>query len=224
MHARPGRLTLVHGWLVALLGVLPLLVASAPVAQAAGESTPAVTVTAVNPTNAKHGSDIDLMLTAHTESSSSADPSCRPQDMTLECWGSLVLRLPRYGDLALGGFEVHRVAVGDISCGGHDGGEDDGCDGHETTMTTAQTAGAVDEPVRAQVNGVARVKWPGSTGLPVGTQLQVQFTFTDNGSRQFGDQVVFDVNEFVDGPDKPLLYRSGVEMIKQVQIRYGGDD
>lgn len=219
MEARRRKAAGRRVWLVALLGVLPMVVASAAPAYAAGESTPAVTVTAVNPASAKLGSDLDLTLTAHTGPSTAEDPSCRPQDMTLECWGSLVLRIPKFGDLALSSFEVHRVAVGDISCGGHDGGEDDGCGDHETSVT-ALVAG---EPVRAQVNGVARVAWPGNTGLPVGTKVQVQFTFTDNGPRQYGDQVVFAVNLFVEGPDKPLLYRSGIETIKQVQIHHVDD-
>lgn len=205
-------------WLVALLGVLPMVMAPTAPAGAAGESTPAVTVKAMNPASSKLGSDLELMLTAHTEPSTLPNPSCRPQDMTLECWGSLVLRIPQYGDLAVGGFEVHRVAIGDISCGGHDGGEDDGCGDHETVMALV-----TGEPVRAQVNGVARVMWPGNTGLSVGTKVQVQFTFTDNGARQYGDQVTFEVREFVEGADKPLLYTSGTETIKQVQIHYVDD-
>ncbi|MGN6577012.1 MAG: hypothetical protein ACTHKG_15145 [Nocardioides sp.] len=101
---------------VALLAVVPLAAAFAAPASAAGDSTPGVTVTASNPAGSKAGGPT-LSLTAHTEASAFSDPSCRPEDLTLECWGSLVLRLPAYGDLAVGSFEVHRVAVGDISCG-----------------------------------------------------------------------------------------------------------
>ena len=35
----------------------------------------------------------------------------------------------------------------------------------------------------------------GNTGLAVGTKVQVQFTFTDNGARQYSDQVTFEVRQ-----------------------------
>lgn len=201
----------VGGALVGALTVVPFAGLATPAA-AAGDSTPGVTVTAINPAGARLGSDLQLALTAHTEWSSSPDASCRPQDMTLECWGSLMLRLPRFGDLAVGGFEVHRVAVGDISCG--DMG-DDGCADGQVQATPA-TGG----PVQAQVNGVAFVKWPGNTGLVVGAKLQIKLTLTDNGVASYGDEVVVQINRFVEGSNKPLLYQSGVETVKQVQIHY----
>ncbi len=196
--------------LLALLAVVPLAVTLAGPASAAGESTPGVTVTAVNPPGSRVGSDLSLSLTAHTEAGGVASSSCGPGDGTLKCWGSLMLRIPRYGDLGVGAFEVHRVAVGDISCG--DEG-DDGC-GDPAVAAAAGTGG----PVPVQVNGVGFVKWPGNTGLPVGTKLQLKFTLTDNGTAAYEDQVVVQVNRFVEGPAKPLLYRSGPETIKQVQI------
>jgi hypothetical protein len=128
--------------------------------------------------------------------------------MTLQCWGSLVLRLPKFGDLSVGDFEVHRVAVGDVGC-------DDGCE--DGGMQAAPAAG---EPVHVQVNGVAFVKWSGNSGLAVGTKVQLKLTLTDNGSAPFVDQIVVQVNRFVEGPDKPLLYLSGVEPIQQVRIQY----
>ncbi len=199
--------------LVALLAAVPLAAAFAAPASAAGDSTPDVTVTAMNPAGSRAGGDLTLALTAHTERSTVANPSCRPEDLTLQCWGSLVLRIPEYGDLGVGNFQVHRVAVGDISCGGDEGGEDGGCGDHG--MEAAAVAGG---PVQAQVNGVGFVKWPGNTGLPVGAKLQLKFTLTDNGAAAYHDQLVVQVNRFVEGPDKPLLYESAPEIIRQVQI------
>jgi hypothetical protein len=196
--------------LVALLAVVPLAGAFATPASAAGDSTPGVTVTARNPAGSKVGGPT-LSLTAHTEASTVTDPSCRPEDLTLACSGSLVLRLPEYGDLAVGNFEVHRVAVGDISCG--DEGGDDGCGDHGMELAPVPAG-----PVQAQVNGVGYVKWQGNTGLPVGTKVQLKITLTDNGTAAYGDQVVIQVNRFVEGPDKPLLYQSGVEPIQQIQV------
>jgi len=203
---------------VGLLTAVALVVAVAAPVAAAGNSTPGVTVTAANPAGSRIGSDLDLSLSAHTELSTAADPSCRPQDANMECWGSLVLRIPKFGDLAVGNFEVHRVAVGDIACG-DEGGEDDGCGDHEMSAM-----GVVAGPMLAQVNGVAYVKWPGNTGLAVGTKLQLKFTLSDNGTGSYVDTVVVQVNLFVPGPDKPLLYRSAPELIRQVTIRFVDDD
>lgn len=203
-------------WLVAVLAAIPLVATlAAPVSAAGGESTPGVTVTAVNPTGAKDGSDLAITLTAQTEASTVPNPSCRPQDGTLQCWGSLVLRIPKYGDLMVGDFQVHRVAVGDIACGGGD----DGCGDHEM----GATALAVASPLKAQVNGVGVVKWSGNTGLAVGTIVQVKLTLTDNGKAKYQDHVVVQVNLFVSGPTKPLLYQSGPETIQQVQIHFADD-
>ena len=204
--------------LVALLaGILFSTMVAEPVAAAGGASTPGVTVTAVNPTGTKEGSDLVMTLTAQTEASSVPNPSCRPQDVTLECWGSLVLRIPKFGDLMVGEFQVHRVAVGDIACGGDDG--DDGCGDHEMVVSALATT----PPLKAQVNGVGVVKWSGNTGLPVGTMVQVKLTLTDNGKARYQDQVVVQVNLFVPGPTKPLLYLSEPETIQQVQIHFVDD-
>ena len=212
-HAR------LRAWLVALIAGVPLaLTFTAPTSAAGGESTPGVTVTASNPSRSTVGSDLKITLTAHTGMSTVPNPSCRPKDMTLDCWGSLVLRIPKFGDLSVGDFQVHRLAVGDISCG-DEGGEDGGCGDHEM----GATALGVEPPVQAQVNGVAVVKWPGNTGLPVGTKVQLKFSFTDNGQGQYEDQVVVQVNLFVEGPDKPLLYLSGPETIRQVRIQFVDD-
>jgi hypothetical protein len=179
-------------------------------ATAAGGSTPGVTVTATNPSETQLGSDMKLALTAHSEPSTVTDPSCRPEDTTLQCWGSLVLRLPKFGDVSVGEFQVHRVAVGDTTCGDMGGGCGD----------EAQPALASSEPVDVQVNGVAFVKWSGNSGLAVGTKVQLKFTLTDNGRAPYADQVVVQMNRFVEGPDKPLLYQSGLETIRQVQVQF----
>ena len=203
--------------LVALLAVVPLaVVPMAAPASAAGDSTPGVIVTASNPAGSKVGG-ITMSLTAHTEATTVTDPSCGPEDATLTCWGSLVLRLPEFGDLAVGGFEVHRVAVGDITCG--DEGGDDGCGDHGMELAAGSTT-----PVQAQVNGVGYVKWQGNTDLPVGTKLQLKITLTDDGKAAYGDQVVVQVNRFVEGPEKPLLYQSGLQTIQQVRIHYAQVD
>ena len=190
-----------------------------PATAADGGSTPGVTVTAVNPGTWKGAGDLKVTLAAHTEASTVANPSCRPQDVNLECWGSLLLRLPTYGDLAVGNLEVHRVAVGDIACD-DESGEDGGCGDHE--MGVAALTGA-DGPVQAQVNGLAVVKWPGNTGLEVGTKLQVKFTLTDNGSAPYQDQLEVQVNRFQPGSVKPLLWASGPQTVKQVQIHFADD-
>ena len=194
------------------LAIVALIFLAAAPVRAAGESSAGVIVKATNPATSQLGSDLDLSLTAHTAASPVEDPSCRPQDANIECWGSLLLRIPKFGDLSVGRFEVHRVAVGDIGCG--DEG-DDGCGDDAATLAPTTTL-----PVLAQVNGIAFVKWPGNTGLPVGTKLQVKLTLTDNGTVPYGDQVIVEVRRFVEGPDKPLLYRSGPEIIRQVQIRW----
>ena len=205
--------------LIALLaGAALALTFTASASAAGGVSTPGVNVMASNPSSSTAGSDLAITLTAHTGLSTVPNPSCRPQDMTLECWGSLVLRIPKFGDLSVGDFQVHRVAVGDIACG-DEGSEDDGCGDHEA----GGMAVGVEPPVQAQVNGVAVVKWSGNTGLPVGTKVQLKFTLTDNGRDLYQDQVVVQVNLFTEGPDKPLLYRSGPETIRQVSIQFVDD-
>lgn len=197
--------------LAMLCATAVLVFVTATPAIAAGGSTAGVTVKAVNPATSRAGSDLDLSLTAHTASSTVGEPSCRPQDATIECWGSLLLRIPKFGDLSVGGFEVHRVAVGDVGCGDEEG-EDD-CSGDAAALPATTAA-----PVQAQVNGAAYVKWPGNTGLKVGTKLQIKLSLSDMGTAPYVDQVIVEVRLFVDGPEKPLLYRSGPEVIRQVQI------
>jgi hypothetical protein len=218
MALKAFRSAILGAPLVALLAVAGAVSVAAPAYAASGASTPGVTVTATNPAGPKEGSDLKLSLTAHTDPSTVTDPSCRPQDKTLECSGSLVLRIPALGDLAVGDFVVHRLAVGDIACG-DEGGEEDGCGDHAMSVTTP----VVPEPVLVQVNGVGVVKWPGNTGLTVGTKLQLKFTLTDNGRAKYQDSVVVEVRLFVEGSDKPLLYRSPLETIQQVQIHYVDD-
>lgn len=212
--------------LVGPLTLAAFSLAFVPSAAAAdGGSTPGVIVTAVNPGTSHVGSDLKITLTAHTEKSSAASPSCRPQDSTLVCWGSLVLRVPDAGGLSVSGLEVHRVAVGDVSCGddesGDCGGEDGGsCDDQGGSCEDgAHTAAALaPSAVEAQVNGVGVLTNPGTTGLPVGAKVQLKITLTDNGTAKYADQIDLQINEFVTGSAKPLLYQSGPQTVQQVQI------
>ncbi len=186
--------------------------ANAAPAEPSGHSTPGVTVVAVNPASAAAQS-FRLALTAHTERTNSvSDPSCRPQDLTLHCWGSLSLQVPARGGLLLTRFEVHRVAVGDGGgCGGHDDG---GCeDDHGDLRTSAASS------VKAHVNGVATLTDPGDTGLPAGSLAQVKITLTDNGAAPNADLAEIEIREFTPGPVKPLLYESGPHVVQQVQVR-----
>jgi hypothetical protein len=197
----------------ALLTMALLLAAPAQLATAAeGTSTPGTTVTAVNPAAAMSEGGMQILLNAHAEKSIAENPSCRPQDSTLDCWGTLVLRIPDAGGLSLSRFEVHRVAVGDVSCGDE---HEDGCAGHETTMSSTM---GVEQPVKAVVNGVAVLRDPGDTGEPRGSTVQVKMHLTDNGNALHADQIDVQINQFVDGHDKPEIYRSGPQMIQQVQI------
>jgi hypothetical protein len=191
-----------------------LLVAAptAPATAAHGTSTSGTIVTAVNPAAALRQGDAHVVLTAHAEKGALDDASCRPQDSTLDCWGSLVLRIPDAGGLSVSDFEVHRVAVGDVGCG--DEG-DDGCDGHETA--TSSMIGDLT-PVQAVVNGVAVLRDPGSTGEPRGSAVQLKIHLTDNGEALYADQIDVQVNKFVPGPVKPELYRTGPQTIQQVRI------
>jgi hypothetical protein len=218
MALRASRSATLGARLFALLAVAAVVTIATPASAADGASTPGVTVTATNPEGSKAGSDLALTLTAHTEPSTTTNPSCRPQDKTLVCSGSLVLRIPEFGDLGVGEFVVHRLAVGDITCG-DEGGEGDGCGDHAMGVT----APVVPEPILVQVNGVGVVKWPGNTGLAVGTKLQLKFTLSDNGRAKYQDTVVVEVRLFVEGPDKPLLYKSVQETIQQVQIHFVDD-
>lgn len=75
-----------------------------------GHSTPGVAVTAQNP-GTHPGDSLRITLTAHTEKGTVENPDCRPQSATLQCRGSLVLRIPGAGVMSVSGFQVHRVAV-----------------------------------------------------------------------------------------------------------------
>ena len=197
-----------------LLAVLALL-AWAPAARAqSGQSTPGVTVMAQNPGTDRQGSDLRLTLVAHTAASTVANPSCRPQDATLRCWGDLVLRLPAAGGLALQGLEVHRVAVGDISCGDESG---DSCSDGGMAAPASTTF-----PLQAQVNGLSVLTDPGTSGLPVGTTVQVQITLTDTGTAHDLATAEVQVRQFVPGPNKPLIVDTGPQRIQQVQIHRDG--
>lgn len=206
-------------------GALSLVYIPSAVA-ASGTSTPGVIITAVNPGTGHAGGDLKISLTAHTEKSSAAAPSCRPQDSTLDCWGSLVLRVPDAGGLSVSGLEVHRVAVGDISCGDDESGD---CGGEDGGSCDDQSGGGCEDgvhaavavatgAVQAQVNGVAVLMNPGSTGLPVGSKVQLKITLTDNGTAKYIDEVDVQINKFVSGSAKPMLYESGPQIVQQVQI------
>ena len=136
--------------LVALLGSLGL--PSAAVAEDGGRgpggpSTPSSLVVAVNP--ARPSGTLQITLAAHT--SKDATPSA-----------SMVLRVD---DLEVAEFDVHRVAVGDTSCSGHDG-----------------AVATDDEPhgVRAVVRGVG-VLTSGTASLPEGSAVQVWVDLEDGG-------------------------------------------
>lgn len=200
-------------WSTRLGAVLAGLVVAAGLSPAAwaagGESTPGVTVTAQNPGTSSRGADVRLTLTAHSQASNEANPSCRPQDASIRCWGDLILRIPEAGGLTLTGLQVHRVAVGDTACGGDEGGS---CG----DMTSALKPGSY--PVDAQVNGLSVLTSPGDSGLPAGTEVQVKIALTDNGPAPYTDTVDVQVNESVSGSTKPLVYDTGPLVIQQVQI------
>jgi hypothetical protein len=212
------RLTTLATRLLALVAVVPLAFAFvAPASAAGGESTPGVTVTAMNPGTSPADGNLKISLTAHTGQSPLENPSCRPEDMTLECWGSLVLRIPQLGGLSVANLEVHRVAVGDTSCG--DEGDEGGCEGEPMSVT----ATGADEAVEAQVNGVAVLVKPGSSGYPAGTKVQVKIALTDNGPGLYVDQVDVQINKFEPGPVKPLITQTGPQVVQQVRIHYTDD-
>lgn len=190
-----------------------------------GQSTPGVTVTATNPGVTNPGtppgaSTMKLTLTAHTEKSTVTSPSCRPEDMTLDCQGSLVLRIPAFGGFSVTGFQVHRVAVGAITCGGDEGDCGDG-EGMTATLPAAVTAG---EAVQAQVNGLATVVDPGDSNLAPGDVVQLKITLTDNGPAQYRDGADVLINQFTSGSNKPYVYDTGPQLIQQVAIHWLGGE
>ncbi len=226
--------------LVVVLASLALVISFAGAVSATpGESTPGVTVIAVNSGGPRAQSDVQISLTAHSERGTVDSPSCRPQDLTLRCWGSLHLQVPDMDGMTVTRFEVHRVAIGDASCdhdddggcdhdddGGCDHDDDGGCGGHDDgghdAMATELARLLADYPIDAQVNGVAVLTDPGNTDLPAGTKVQVKITLTDNGRARHGDEIDVQVNEFVPGPVKPLIYQSGPQTVEQVQVRLLG--
>ncbi len=207
-----------------------------------GQSTPGVIVTAQNPGTSPQGSELRLTLTGHSEPSTVANPDCRPATATrppptLRCWGSLLLRVPADSAQAAGlvvtGFqEVHKVSVGETSCGDDQGGDCDGdegagggCEGGggcEEAANAVSPAGS--EPVVAHVNGVAEVAVPGDTGLTAGEAVQVHITLYDFGTAQYQDQVLVQVRPKVDKMQNsvPWTYQSGEQTIQQVQVHYLG--
>ena len=203
---------------LAAASALGLSFSFAPAASAQGGlSTPGLTVTAVNPGTSDRGSSLQIALTAHTEKSSVSDPSCRPEDQTLRCWGSLVLRVPNEGGFSVTGFQLHRVAVGDISCGDEGGSE--GCGDESVGAATGE------QPLQAQVNGVAFVTNPGSLaneGISVGTEVQLKMTLTDYGGAPYEDAIDLVVNAFQPGSNKPQLFDTGEQTVQQVQIHSEG--
>ena len=199
--------------LAGLAAALALTGLAAPAALAqqdqgsGGQSTPGVTVTAQNP---GPGSVLRITLTAHTNQSAVTDPSCRPQDATLNCTASLVLRDPAARGLSVTGFQVHMVAVGTTSCGG----EGENCGGEGGDMTATATG-----PVNATVHGLATLTDPGSTGMTQGITVQVFIDLVDNGTAQYEDQVQVLIRPFVEGSVKPpWVYDPGWQTIQQVQI------
>lgn len=181
----------------------------------AGQSTPGVIVSAQNPGTSDRGSSTRLILTAGTTNSNGTSLSCRPPDANFHCWGALVLRIPALGGFSVTGFELHRVAVGDISCGGCEEGE-----------AAGDVAADVDD-TQAQVNGVAVVTNPGTatvdkTGAAVraGDEVQLKITLTIDGAALYEDTADVVINQFEEGPDKPRIYDTGVQTIQRVRIHF----
>ena len=171
-----------------------------------GASTPGLIVTAQNPGGKSRPSDLRITMTAHSEASTVADPSCRPQDATIACWGSLVLRIPAVGGMELTGLQVHRIAI--VTGDGHGGGGDE----HEAVMAS------VTSPLRAQVNGISTVVESGSSGLAVGTEVQVKMTLVDWNTDQYTDTISISVSTPLGHGGWQQVYATGTQTIQQVQI------
>lgn len=180
---------------------------------AGGLSTPAATVIVENPGTYSGASDLRIGLTASSEQSAVPNPSCRAEDHTLRCSGSLMLIVPERGGMTVTSFQVHRVAVGNTSCGGDEG---DSCDDSEAQP--AATEPVSSQAVRAQVNGRGVLSVPGDTGFAAGTAVQVKMALIDNGSAQYEDVADVQVNLFVEGSKKPLIYESGPQLVEQVDV------
>ena len=202
---------------VAALGLaVGFTLGGAPAAFAAqGESTPGLVVTAQNPGSART-SDLRITMTAHSELTGVPDPSCRPNATTMECWGSLMLRLPEVGGLSLRGLDVHRVSLTEGD--GHDGGGG-GCGdecGGEGGM--AVTAAALTFPAHLIVNGTSTVSAAGTSGLSVGSVVQVKMTLVDYGPALNTDTISITINRFAGEGTWQLVYATGMRTIKQVQV------
>lgn len=209
--------------LLPLVALLPLSMAYTPLASAAeGETTPGLTVSAM--AQAKHAGDspISLHLNVRSEQVMLDEAgSCRPKDANLKCWGSLRLRVADMGGMLIGSFEVHRIALVGEGEGGHgeDHGDDHGDDHNHAIAPMAKAAAEGSQ--RIAVSGVGVIKRPGTSGFARGTLVQVKIMLTDNGSSRNGDTVDVTVNEFVEGPSKPLIYQSGAVNAQQVRYRGG---
>lgn len=201
----------------ALLSTSLLGLGFGSIAFAAGISTSGATVIAENP--GVHGAASDLRI-GLTASSGQAAPgsTCGRGGQGLNCSGSLTLTVPERGGMTVTSFQVHRIAVGDTSCS--DDGEDDCGSGEEGQKVAQPAASEALAPgaVRAQVNGLGVLSAPGDTGLPTGTQVQVHVTLIDNGPTLYGDVADVQVNQYVEGSTKPLIYESGIQMVEQVQV------
>lgn len=118
-----------------------------------GPSTPGVTVFAQDP-----GTRGDLRITLTGRTDAAGEPSA-----------SLVLRVE---GVRVVDYDVHRIAVGDTACGGHE----------EGGITTAEHEG-----VRAVVRGVG-VLGAAALGLPAGSAVQVWIDLKDRGAELYGDE------------------------------------
>ena len=199
--------------LAALLSASALGLAFSSAAFARGASTPGATVIVENPGTHSGASDLRVGLTASSEQSTATNPTCGSGSQGLRCSGSLTLTVPERGGMTVTSFQVHRVAVGNISCSGDD---EDGCDSSEAQPAATEAVSL--EAVRAQVNGRGALSVPGDTGLAVGTAVQVKIALIDNGPAQYEDVADVQVNLFVEGSKKPLIYESGSQLVEQVDV------
>ncbi len=170
-----------------------------------GATTPGLIVTAQNPGGPNRPSDLRITMTAHSELSTVADPSCRPQDTTIACWGSLVLRIPAVGGMEMRGFQVHRVAL--VTGDGQGGGTE-----HMGVLASMTT------PLKAQVNGISTVVASGSSGLAVGTEVQVKMTLVDRGAGQYSDTISISISTPLGHGGWQQVHVTGTQTIQQVQI------
>jgi hypothetical protein len=121
-------------------------------------------------------------------------------------------------DMIVTGMEVHRVTVGDVSCGGCGGDERGPGTGELMAASAARPDG--EEPATAVAGGLATVVYPGAGGLARGSQVQVKTTddVSDFGWLPYQDTADIVVND-VPGPDKPLADGPGTKVIQQAVIK-----